>query len=67
MFSDEPLFTHAYLTGARGPQLSSRGGFNVLGVEFRVVLHFGVLLFDALEDNRETVLLELGPGEGDPD
>ncbi len=36
-----PCFEHAYLSGAQGPQVASREGFNVLGMEFRVVLDFG--------------------------
>jgi hypothetical protein len=36
-----PTLEYAYLAGAPGPQLSSREGWDVLGMEFRVVLDFG--------------------------
>ena len=41
LFSANPVFMHAYLNGQRGPAITTREGFNVLGVEFRVVLDFG--------------------------
>ena len=34
-------FEHAYLSGAQGPQIATREGWNVLGMEMRVVLDFG--------------------------
>lgn len=36
-----PVLEHAYLNSARGPQLSMRDGFDVLGMQFRVFLDFG--------------------------
>ena len=36
-----PILEYAYLTSAPGPQMSSREGWEVLGMEFRVVLDFG--------------------------
>ena len=36
-----PTVEYAYLAQAPGPQLSSREGWDVLGMEFRVVLDFG--------------------------
>lgn len=36
-----PVLECAYLSGAEGPQLASREGWDVLGREFRVILDFG--------------------------
>jgi hypothetical protein len=36
-----PTLEYSYLSSAPGPQLSSREGWDVLGMEFRVVLDFG--------------------------
>jgi HK97 family phage prohead protease len=36
-----PVLEYAYLSGAEGPQLASREGWDVLGQEFRVLLDFG--------------------------
>jgi phage head maturation protease len=36
-----PVLEYAYLSSAPGPQIASREGWNVLGMEFRVVLDFG--------------------------
>ncbi len=36
-----PVLEFAYLQAAQGPQISSQPGWNVLGIEFRVVLDFG--------------------------
>ena len=36
-----PVLEYAYLASAPGPQMSSREGWDVLGMEFRVVLDFG--------------------------
>ena len=36
-----PVLEYAYLSSAQGPQMSSREGWDVLGMEFRVVLDFG--------------------------
>jgi hypothetical protein len=41
-----PCFEHAYLSGAQGPQIASREGWNVLGMEMRVVLDFGAGAID---------------------
>lgn len=35
------LLQYAYLAGARGPQMSTQEGWNVLGMEYRAVLDFG--------------------------
>lgn len=36
-----PVLEYAYLSSAQGPQMASREGWDVLGVEYRVVLDFG--------------------------
>jgi phage head maturation protease len=36
-----PVLEYAYLSSAQGPQMASREGWDVLAVEFRVVLDFG--------------------------
>jgi len=36
-----PVLEYAYLSWAQGPQMASREGWDVLGMEFRVVLDFG--------------------------
>lgn len=36
-----PVLEYSYLSGAEGPQLASREGWDVLGQEFRVILDFG--------------------------
>jgi phage major head subunit gpT-like protein len=41
-----PVFEYAYLAGAPGPQLTSREGFDVLGMEYRVVDDFGAGVVD---------------------
>jgi hypothetical protein len=49
VFSDPasmPVLEYAYLSSAQGPQMSSREGWDVLGVEFRVVLDFGAGVVD---------------------
>ena len=40
------VLEYAYLSSAQGPQMSSREGWDVLGVEFRVVLDFGAGVID---------------------
>lgn len=35
-----PVFEYAYLSSAQGPQMASREGWDVLGMEFRVTLDF---------------------------
>ncbi len=37
-----PVLEYSYLSGSEGVQLSSREGWNILGMEFRAVLDFGV-------------------------
>jgi hypothetical protein len=44
LFADpalQPVLEYAYLTSAQGPQMASREGWDVLGMEFRVTLDFG--------------------------
>jgi HK97 family phage prohead protease len=41
-----PVLEYAYLSSAQGPQIASREGFDVLGMEFRVVLDFGAGVAD---------------------
>lgn len=41
-----PVLEYAYLSSAQGPQMASRDGWEVLGVEFRVVLDFGAGVLD---------------------
>lgn len=36
-----PVLEYSYLSSAQGPQMASREGWDVLGMEFRVVLDFG--------------------------
>jgi Mu-like prophage major head subunit gpT len=49
LFADpqvRPVFEQAHLASAPGPQMDSRSGWDVLGVEFRVVLDFGAGAID---------------------
>jgi hypothetical protein len=49
MFADPAqvaVLNHSYLSGQEGPQTSTREGWEVLGMEFRVVLDFGAGLVD---------------------
>lgn len=39
--ANAPVLEYAYLNGREGPQVDSRQGWEVLGVELRVVDHFG--------------------------
>jgi hypothetical protein len=44
LFADPAALTcmeYAYLSSAQGPQMASREGWDVLGMEYRVVLDFG--------------------------
>lgn len=41
-----PVLEYAYLSSAQGPQIASREGFDILGIEFRVVLDFGAGVTD---------------------
>jgi HK97 family phage prohead protease len=42
LFAATPTFVLAYLAGREGPTVDSRQGFEILGVDTRVVLHVGV-------------------------
>ncbi len=49
LFADpasQPVLEYAYLSSAQGPQMASREGWDVLGMEFRVVLDFGAGVVD---------------------
>lgn len=39
--STAPVLEHAYLTSAPGPQIATKDGFEVLGMNFRTILDFG--------------------------
>jgi phage major head subunit gpT-like protein len=41
-----PVLEYAYLSSAPGPQMTSREGWDVLGMEFRVVLDYGAGIVD---------------------
>lgn len=41
-----PVSVYGYLQGQAGPNVATRQGFEVLGVEMRVALHFGVAFTD---------------------
>jgi hypothetical protein len=41
-----PVIEYSYLSGAPGPQMVARQGFEVLGMQFRVHLNFGVGIID---------------------
>lgn len=41
-----PVLEYSYLASAQGPQMSSREGWETLGLEFRVVLDFGAGAID---------------------
>jgi len=41
-----PILEYSYLSSAPGPQMQSREGFEVLGIEFRVVLDYGAGVLD---------------------
>jgi HK97 family phage prohead protease len=41
-----PCLEYAYLSSAQGPQMASREGWDVLGMEYRVVLDFGAGAID---------------------
>jgi len=43
---DLPVLEYAYLSSAPGPQMASREGWDVLGLEFRVTLDFGAGVLD---------------------
>lgn len=44
--AQRPVFEQAHLTSAPGPQIASREGWDVLGVEFRVFLDYGAGALD---------------------
>lgn len=46
VFAEQQFFTHAYLQGNRAPQVATREGFDVDGVEFRVRHDFGCHIRD---------------------
>jgi phage head maturation protease len=49
LFSDPaslPVLEYSYLSSAPGPQTASRAGFDVLGMEFRVLLDYGAGVLD---------------------
>src|SRR5262249_18196420 len=49
LFADpatQPALEYSYLSSAQGPQMASREGWDVLGMEFRVVLDFGAGVVD---------------------
>jgi len=49
MFADPaifPVLEYSYLSSAQGPQMASREGWDVLGMEFRIVLDFGAGAID---------------------
>jgi hypothetical protein len=41
-----PVLEYSYLSGAPGPQMTSREGFEVLGIEFRVLEDYGCGVID---------------------
>jgi Mu-like prophage major head subunit gpT len=41
-----PVFAHSYLDGQTGPQVTTRDGWEVLGTQFRCLLHFGAGFVD---------------------
>jgi phage major head subunit gpT-like protein len=41
-----PVLEYSYLSSAPGPQMQSREGFDVLGIEFRVILDYGAGVLD---------------------
>ena len=41
-----PVLEYSYLSSAQGPQMASREGWDVLGMEFRIVLDFGAGAID---------------------
>lgn len=41
-----PISVYGYLNGMSGPSVATRQGFEVLGVEMRVALHFGIAFMD---------------------
>jgi hypothetical protein len=44
--SELPVIEYAYLSSAQGPQIASREGFDVLGLELRVIEDFGAGVID---------------------
>ncbi len=51
---DCPVFERAYLRGTSGPQLSSREGFQVLGMEFRAVHDVALAIVEFIAWYRST-------------